>query len=425
MILDQRPFETLLDLASRGATGELIAASQTAEVHVFLQRGRVAWATDSEHPFAFTRRLQKTAQIDADAFRDILESCKREKRPLGETLVSWGVATPDEVKDALRHQVELALEVLRSSGPAQTVFLDRTRQFAQYDSGLTFDVGELGAERVAARPTSHPASVPAGPMSAPPSQYARRLLDSLEGLLWTELHEGTATIDAAPEPSRAERFPASIIEHSVLDGAELAVLRSTRGTLAGVALPASRSLWCRLGAEVTLGAAVAALAAFGASPRRSSSDLADGPARPTTWTIGDEDAAPLRELREFRERAPETLAAIVTGAGAEPWAYAAGSSAVDRDWALDLVTRRANVLGAPELFGDEPPPAGDEDVAFHFRSVLTVEPKVWCFGAELATRPRCVLWLLLARQASQGLGWAYLTSLSRQLLHVRDWGRRA
>ncbi|MBX3229611.1 MAG: sigma-54-dependent Fis family transcriptional regulator [Labilithrix sp.] len=120
-------------LSKEGASGELICASDTIEVHVYLQRGRIAWATDAAQPLAFTRYLLERAQIDVEVFREILESCRREKRPLGETLIAWGVATREEVRDALRHQIELALARIHESGPVESLFLKRTSQFSDYD----------------------------------------------------------------------------------------------------------------------------------------------------------------------------------------------------------------------------------------------------------------------------------------------------
>jgi hypothetical protein len=427
--MERRPIDVLEAVSRREASGELICASATAEVHVFLQRGRIAWATDSEHPFAFTRYLQKTAQIDAEAFRDILESCKREKRPLGETLVSWGVATPEEVRDALRHQVVLALEVLCTGGPAQTLFLDRTRQFSQYESSLTFELNEIlpGActgpdVGVVASPTP---SIEPGPGSAVPEQYARRLLDSVEGVLWAELLEATRVLDAAPEPARSDRFPREIVERSVLDGAQLVALRSPEGTLAGVALPDTRSLWCRLAVDATVGAAVSALAAFGQTDRNADGGAELGSGATTAWTGGASEGQAADELRGFLARAPEALCALVTSHGDDAWWSGAGAGGIAPEWALDLVHRRARVLGVGSVFEELAPRADDEEgVGFRFRSMMSAERRVWCFGADLETRPRRTLWLLLDRRASQGLGWAYLTSLSRQLLHVRSWGGR-
>jgi len=47
--------------------------------------------------------------------------------------------------------------------------------------------------------------------------------------------------------------------------------------------------------------------------------------------------------------------------------------------------------------------------------MVTGDGQLWCFGAELATEPRRTLWLFTDRRTAQGLGWAYLTSLTRQV----------
>jgi len=321
------PLDALRSVAERGCTGEFICASPTVEVHVYLQRGRIAWATDSEHPFVFTRQLQKTAQIDPESFRDILDSCRREKRPLGETLVSWGVATWDEVKDALRHQIELALDVLHHGGPAQTLFLDRTEQFAQYESGLTFDLAELLGDRDAAhapsqgseapRPSDGSMSIPegtrsVGPVSLPSGgQHARRLLDAVDGMLWAEHLEGTTVIEAAPEPSERPRFAPEIVERTVLDGAEVVALRAPEGTLAGALLSSSSSLWCRLTPEATVGLAISALAAFTGTGTPASDSTNAHLERGPVWVIGG-DTPITTALQDFLGRAPETLATLLT-----------------------------------------------------------------------------------------------------------------
>jgi hypothetical protein len=426
MSVDERPLDTLFRLAKREASGELISASARGEVHVYLQRGRVAWATDSEHPFAFTRHLQQTTQIDAASFRDILESCKRERLPLGETLVSWGVATLEEVRDALRHQLELALDVLRNGGPAQTLFLDRTRQFETYDSTLTFDLSEIApdARLITERPTARPASSRAAVSSAP-ANVTRRLFESIDGAVWAALLDDFSVVESAPEPVPAERVPREAIERSLGDGAELVAVRSREGTLAGVALSGTRSLWCRLGRDATVGAAVSALSGYAGGPERRPAD--DGPKPPSrgaTWTAGAAESAAASELRDFFSRAPETIAVFLTAMDQEPWFCGVGCDAVDAHSARELVQRRVSLLLLPHLFEQRAAEeAHDEDVGFKFLTVMSAERRLWCFGAELATKPRRALFVLLDRRASQGLGWAYLTSLSRQLFHVRGWER--
>ena len=425
MKLDEKPLSTLKDIASASGTGEFICASAGAEVHVFLQRGRVAWATDSQHPFAFTRHLQQVADIDPDSFRDILDSCRREKRPLGETLVSWGVATWDDVRAALRHQIGLALELLARGGAAQTLFLDRTTQFAQYDSGLTFELeGLLPGPPVAPSPPAPPAGE-AAPLHAPRADLARRLFELVEGVVWAEVLDGTSVLEAMPSleppgaPAPSGRFEGEIVRRTVLDLAELVAIRTPEGTLAGVGLDAPRSLWCRLTPDATVGAALSALSAYGAQ-ERTTGELGPPMSRGTPWVIGEDAAVATTELVDFLGRAPETLAALITDMADGPWSCGAGSG-LPPEYAIDLVRRRGRALATPRLFQEPERPDLGADVGFRFRSMLTRERRVWCFGAEIGVTRRHIVWLLLDRRSSQGLGWAYLTSLSRQLLHLRGW----
>jgi hypothetical protein len=421
------PRETLQALVERRASGELICASESVEAHVYLQRGRIAWATDSEHPFAFTRHLQQIAGLDAEGFRDILESCKREKRPLGETLVDWGLVTQDQIREALQHQLDLALAALQHLESAQTVFLDRTAQFAQYNESLTFSLEELPSS-ASLRTLEPPPS--SRPLTLPPSRdgrepgagAARELLDSADGILWAEVLDGTTCVEAAPEPSARPRFPVELLERTLLDGAEFMALRHPEGTLAGATLSSSRSIWCRLAPHATVGAAASALSTISSGAQSASWDIRPIVPQPVSWTLGDEAMPALGELRAFLERAPEMLGAVVSEAGAEARPSGMGRAPLVVETALELVTRRARALALPRLFEDGITRDADaEGVGFHFRSMVTAERRVWCFGAELATRPNRTVWVLLDRRSSQGIGWAYLTSLSRKLLHLPEW----
>jgi hypothetical protein len=425
MRLDDVPLRALRALVDRKASGEFISASDVAEVHVYLQRGRIAWATDSEHPFAFTRYLQTSAGIDSEGFRDILESCKRERRPLGETLVAWGLVTRDEIRAALRHQLELALAHLRDGGAAQTVFLDRTRQFAQYDDGLTFSLEELlsSPSSAEAPPSSRRASRMPPPDDAAPAS-ARKLLDSGDDILWTELFDGATRIESEPEPTAGPRFAAEVMQRTLLDGAELAIVWLPDGLLAGVALPASRSLWCRLAPDSTVGAAASALGVFGPAPRSPCESCPDCPSG-EPWTLCAEGDPALDEMRAFLDRAPEMLAAFVVDTRDEAHPCGVGRAPLALDAALATVRRRARVLAIERVFEDGIVKNADAaGVGFHFRSMVTAEERVWCFGAELATASRRTVWVMVDRRCSQGLGWAYLTSLSRSLIRAGTGGRR-
>lgn len=134
MVSAAHPVEELYRLARATANGELICAAMQLEIHVFLQAGRIAWATDSRHPFAFASHLQRIARIDPDTLRQVVEECRRERLPLGETLVEWGLASWDGVRTALAHQISLAVSQLATLELAQTLFLERA--FRDYDERL-------------------------------------------------------------------------------------------------------------------------------------------------------------------------------------------------------------------------------------------------------------------------------------------------
>jgi hypothetical protein len=124
-------------------TGEFVCVSATSELHVYLQAGRIAWATNSAHPLAFSRHLLAHTSLRKDVFAEVLESCRRDRLPLGETLLARNLLSLEEIRAALHHQIVDALSSLAESTQERTIFLDRKRQFASYDRRLTFDALEL------------------------------------------------------------------------------------------------------------------------------------------------------------------------------------------------------------------------------------------------------------------------------------------
>ena len=129
MRTSERPLSTLVRLVRTEASGELICAADSLEIHVFLQRGKVAWCTESGKPFAFTQRLFELTELDRDGFRQIIDECRRDRLPLGETLIRWGVASLEQVREALRRQIVEALTALAVQHDAQVIFLERSRAF--------------------------------------------------------------------------------------------------------------------------------------------------------------------------------------------------------------------------------------------------------------------------------------------------------
>lgn len=423
MTRERNALETIGELATRTVTGELICASDSAEVHVYFQRGRIAWATDSARPLAFTRHLLETAQIDVEIFREILESCRREKRPLGETLIAWGVATREEVLLALRHQIDMALALLRDTHPMQTLFLNRSSQFSDYDAELTFSVDELLVARAstpAASPRRPAAAVRAPRDPSAVSSAAMRLRGSVDGVAWVETLDGTTLLEAVPEPQPTTRLPARLVEQTLLDGAALVALRMSKTTIAGVALGGTSSLWCLATNGVTVGAIVTALESLAAESleRRvpSTAGVVHEAADRSRWSIGDGEPPAMRALTEFLERAPDLHAAFVTTQSGAP--YGVGRSATRPEELASLIARRASALADRDVF-DESTHADVDADGLSSRRTMCAERDVCLFAAEIVTEGRSrFVWLVLARSCSKGLGWGYLTSLGREVVRA-------
>ncbi len=161
----------LLGSSDAKASGEFVCESDGAEIHVFLQSGRVAWATNSKNPLAFKHRLKEYAHLDEDSYQQVMSECHRTHAPIGETLVAWKLATMEQVRNALSGQVAQTLELLdKCQGPGKAVFLARP-QYAQYNLELTFDVrGLLSAPKVGLGPTH--ATAPSAVGRAPSSSLA-------------------------------------------------------------------------------------------------------------------------------------------------------------------------------------------------------------------------------------------------------------
>ena len=402
------PLAALLELVTLGASGEFVCVSTNVELHVYLQSGRIAWATDSTRPFAFSRHLLENTSITKETFKEVLESCRRDRLPLGETLIEWQVATLEEIRAALRDQIEGALRSLAESPTGRTIFLERQRQFASYDAALTFEAHELVS--------------PAPPPSATPSSLgATPVLDRIRSNLpdagWLELLEGDRVLEQQPSGADGPLAPINVVRHTILDEADLVALRTGRGTILGVALPEeTRSLWCRLDVETALGKTLSSLCqiarlAQSSTPVPPSAEArARAPQlREVAELVGSRDGT---AIRAFMERAPEIEAVLlIDRRGPSGGAVRRG---LEPEPLLSIVRRRAPVLDV--LLADPSArPAGLEELGYRLRSVVTGERDWWCFGAELGSEPGRTLWLFLERSSAQGLGWAYLTSLTGQL----------
>lgn len=408
----------LADLVRNGASGEFICASSALEIHVYLQLGRIAWATDSRHAFVFTRHLQEHAEVTKDQFRDVLEECRRHRLPLGETLVSWGLATRSQVQAALRHQISCALIELSKVTGGQQVFLERAEGYKRYASELTFDLSEFDQEL-----NPEPES---GVTGGIPSQgLLRQIRDAVSDVAWIELLEGESVVDQDP-PGTAQCVLPPVLRLTLRDGAELVTLRSARGALVGVALRGGRTLWCRVGVDSTFAAAVSALSAVAGFEEAALPTRRAAVGR--RWTFGDAQSAELRELDDFLGRAPDLMAALIVAPLGKEWIHGVGHQDIPLDWCKDIVRRRAPLFALEREVFSERPEAGRTDLeglGFRLRSIASAEAGFWCFGAELGSPTGASAWIFIKREASQGLGWAYLTALTRRLDALPNWRAHA
>jgi hypothetical protein len=396
-------------------SGEFICASPELEVHVHLQVGRVAWATNSRQPFAFTRHLQEHAGLGKEQLREALDECRRSRLPLGETLAAWKLASLVQVREALRHQISGALAALASLARGQTVFLERAREYQHYSAELTFALAEFEAELgTGAQP---------GPQSRPPEREGLRgIRAAVSDASWIELVDGESVSEQDP-PSSGRRVPAPLLKLTLLDGARLVTLRSTRGTLVGVSRSSSRSLWCRLPVDSTFGTAVSVLCgAAGFDPAACLATTHNPP--DGGWLIGAHESPPVRELRDILKRAPDLVAALVlTPEGPEAF-HGVGQGHASSAWCKDVVTRRAPVFAlACDLFSKDSDAAqpGLEACAPRNLSLATAEGERWCLGAELALQTAASVWIFVNRSATLGLAWTYLSAVVRKLESLSNW----
>lgn len=352
----QDAFAELVCLAERGATGEFVCVSAESEIHVHLQDGRVAWATDSASPFTFRRWLVEHTSLSLDTYLEVLEWCRLERRPIGQTLIEWRAVSPEEVRSALEFQITGALSRFRGRGTGRALFLERASSVA-HDASFTFEVADV----------------------TPRSDLVERLTAEIPNATFEVLDGSGSSPDLA--------LPAS----SVTDGAELIAYRSKPGTVLGVALSSRRSIWCRLDPDAAFGGPLDAIC-------KATNKAISTPPGPPLLRLSErigERAQLLDAIDAFQVRAPEVLGLVIAERG-EPIAIVHRLSTGPRE--LDsLVRRRGGLLQV------------DEQASF-----MTSEKQLWCFGSRPPSSDR-TLWLFLDRAATPGLGWAYLPSLERHL----------
>ncbi|MCK5690351.1 hypothetical protein KAI87_13825, partial [Myxococcota bacterium] len=124
-------------------TGEVVSFDGNSEIHVYLQNGFIAWATHSKAKFSFTRHLLEDVGLDKDSLKEVIKECRRTGKKIGEALIEWKLATPEQVTQALRVQVRDAVGALQTQSDPRSLFLPRSGSFADYDETITFSLEEI------------------------------------------------------------------------------------------------------------------------------------------------------------------------------------------------------------------------------------------------------------------------------------------
>ncbi|HWB73856.1 MAG TPA: DUF4388 domain-containing protein [Nannocystaceae bacterium] len=379
MVTEEHPVVKLAALAEERCSGELVATWPTGETHLYLHRGRLAWAIDSHDPDGFARHLQDTSEVVADTLREVVDECRRARLPLGETLVAWGLVSTESLRLALRRQIHETVTRLAREPDCVSLFL--ARGWASYDAALTFGLDEIGG----AEPVTT-----AAPPAAMPSALARRVRTSVEGVQWVEVIAAGALIDSDP-PFDNRRTPWELIERTLSDSAELVALQGDEQSIVGARLSEGRTLWCCLAQRTTLGGVFFVLSSLTASDRSAAIGARPRALRPE-WRVGDDDV-----LAQLAAHHTEIEAALVIDAD-DRVVSGLGYDGIAPRRCEELARARRRAL----LVGHR---AGTR------ASIVTAEREAWCCGTVLANGSS--LWLLLDRGTPQGLGWTLIAALAR------------
>ncbi len=408
--------QSLEELAIAAATGEFIAVKGELEVHMFFQLGRMAWGTNSVKRYAFSSHLFQHCDVDKEAFTDLIETCRQEKQHLGETLVAWGLATQNQVREALASQLVETLLCLVEFDSAQTLFLPRS-SFADYDAGLTFPVDEIisragflgGGPRERAVSPNHRPLEPAQSRQAESiySDFKKNVPDAN----WMEL---LAEGETSATPKSHELRVATVLAPIFFArSADFVAIRSQHSAILGAAMPdKGETLWTGLGEGATIGNALAALSPV-LSANVGHSRLHDHEATAGWETSGHDEEVPA-DVRAGFEKTDEVLAVFaLDDSGKLRWAAARSRLPISE--VVEDARAWTAVLDMP-LIGEvlsEGRAPGNSITSYANRSLVVASPALWVFGCNTREGSRSGLWLCMSRSATQGLGWALLSSLAR------------
>jgi hypothetical protein len=129
-----------VDRLDGGAAGELIFTSESAVGAVFIERSRICWAAANGLARRLTELLVESAGVGADTIESFYRRCKSERRPLGETLVSEGLVSANDLRAALAQHTVESLVALVDSGQTASWY---PRPAGGYSARYTFGTAEM------------------------------------------------------------------------------------------------------------------------------------------------------------------------------------------------------------------------------------------------------------------------------------------
>lgn len=367
--------------------GELIVASETLEAHVFLQDGRIAWAYSNENRGLFLRELQEIAQIDEDTLREVLDECRREKRHVAETLITWGLATEKDVRRALWVQIGATLQSITRTQAPEAIFLRRASE--NYAKELTFTLDEFERERFSSPPS---AEDPA--LLEQEAVLQQQLQESMPKALWGRLlRQGNHS-----KSGGALNIVAEILaEIGVFECAH----RDARGWVLGVRRPEGY-FFCGLRPDALLSKARKTLSAE-PMPPGSARELHLGALRPA-------EELPHRDsLRAIFDQFAQLAGVCVEQSRELFFKERDGVPATFRE---DV--QRASLLLHVGVSDFSIPFQGETKPGI-LSGIRLVLPEYQLFGAAIGEKEQ--IWLALCPTVLEGLGWGLLANTLRTLRH--------
>jgi len=397
----ETPSQAIQRLARARASGELVIAADSIEIHVYVLDGRLAWATSSNERNGFTRRLVEHHQVAPDALREVIQECQRAHKRLGETIIGWGLATQDQVKDALRAQIVAALSAAALHPGAQSLFLPRRMDYAHE---LTFALDDL----IEPTPVPSPSEAGAGIVDA--------VLEAMPEAVWVNVVAANGPIAAVARGAVRPGGELRPVQAVLGGGTDAIAIRTARGSILGQRIEGQdASVWCALGPDAKLGVASVVLACAAGNP------------------TGCPAAPPLDEL--WRERTdprgmvpPSVFASAMRTSDDLLAAFAlSADGGASGTWRLhdfdDHVARARTLLPVLTANIYSALPREESPLVYDQIALRAVTPDAAYFGTTLSGASPWSVWLAMRPQASQGLGWALLQAVARQVGDLGGGGR--